>query len=265
YNTGDGIKMAMAVGADLWHMNNMAGPWYSLKVPEFPSVLEMMPLHHAKEFSGGMILVGPDCKRFTDEKRKNSYGKVKIKGQWAQSLSPYPIFMILDHTLFSAGPLYDKNLYHGWNQILKVYDWSDDNSAELEKGWIKKAGSIAELAKKIGLDPIALEDTINRWNGHCKAGKDLEFGRVRMLTSIKDGPFYAVEISPVFVNTQGGPRRNAKGQIMRPDGSPIRRLYSSGELGSIYSFLYQGTGNLGECLAFGRISGRNAAAENPWE
>jgi 3-oxosteroid 1-dehydrogenase len=52
---------------------------------------------------------------------------------------------------------------------------------------------------------------------------------------------------------------------VRPDGTPIPRLYSAGELGSIYSYLYQGTGNIGECLAFGRISGRNAAAESPWE
>jgi len=36
YNTGDGIKMAMASGADLWHMSCIAGPVYcSLKVPEF--------------------------------------------------------------------------------------------------------------------------------------------------------------------------------------------------------------------------------------
>ena len=34
--------------------------------------------------------------------------------------------------------------------------------------------------------------------------------------------------------------------------------------GSIYSYLSQGTGNIGECLAFGRIAGRNAAAEQPW-
>jgi predicted oxidoreductase len=62
----------------------------------------------------------------------------------------------------------------------------------------------------------------------------------------------------------GGPRRNARAQIMRPDGSPIPRLYSAGELGSIYSYLYQGTGNIGECLAFGRIAGCNAVAEQPW-
>ena len=48
------------------------------------------------------------------------------------------------------------------------------------------------------------------------------------------------------------------------NGTPIARLYSAGELGSIYSYLYQGTGNIGECLAFGRIAGRNAVAEVGW-
>jgi predicted oxidoreductase len=69
-----------------------------------------------------------------------------------------------------------------------------------------------------------------------------------------------------FIHAQhaGGPRHNTRSQIVWPDGSPIPRLYSAGELGSIYSYMYQGTGNIGECLAFGRIAGRNAATEHPW-
>ncbi|MEX2616093.1 MAG: FAD-binding protein [Alphaproteobacteria bacterium] len=50
----------------------------------------------------------------------------------------------------------------------------------------------------------------------------------------------------------------------REGGTPIPRLYSAGELGSIYSYLYQGTGNIGECLAFGRIAAREAVAETVW-
>ena len=67
------------------------------------------------------------------------------------------------------------------------------------------------------------------------------------MSPIETGPFYGIELSPSMLNTQGGPRRNERGQIVRPDNSPIPRLYSSGELGSIYSYLYQGTGNIGEC------------------
>jgi hypothetical protein len=175
------------------------------------------------------------------------------------------MFMIFDHALFSAGPLYDKHPSHGWTQIIERYEWSEDNSPELAKGWIKTADSVAGLAAELGLDPSTLESTVARWNRNCDAGRDAEFGRSLMLEPIGDGPFYAVELSPSMLNTQGGPRRNEKGQIVRPNGTPIPRLYSAGELGSIYSYLYQGTGNIGECLAFGRISGRNAAGEMPWE
>ena len=91
-----------------------------------------------------------------------------------------------------------------------------------------------------------------------------DFHRSLMLSPFDNGPYYAVELSPSMLNTQGGPRRNEKAQVLRPDGSPIPRLYSAGELGSIYSYLYQGTGNIGECLAFGRIAARNAMAESPW-
>jgi succinate dehydrogenase/fumarate reductase flavoprotein subunit len=265
YNEGDGITMAMSVGADLWHMNNYAGPSMALKVPEFRTTFSMQALHYSKVMPGGMIVVGPDARRFTDEKYKTRHGKVLVNGRWLPLSTPCPMFLIFDHRLFSAGPLYDKHPSHGWTQIIERYGWSEDNSAELAKAWVKAAGSIEALATAVGLDPKALADSVSRWNRACEAGQDPQFGRTLMLAPIVEEPFYAVELSPSMLNTQGGPRRNERGQIVRPDGTPIPRLYSAGELGSIYSYLYQGTGNIGECLAFGRISGRNAAAETPWE
>ena len=148
--------------------------------------------------------------------------------------------------------------------MVERYDWSDDNRAELAKGWIKRAETITALAQTLGLPPTVLQETVTRWNAHCQAGVDADFGRTKMLCPIQAAPFYALELSPSMLNTQGGPRRNTRSQIVRPDGSPIPRLYSAGELGSIYSYMYQGTGNIGECLAFGRIAGRNAVAEKPW-
>ena len=264
YNEGDGITMAMSVGADLWHMNNYAGPSMALKVPEVPTTFSMQALHYSKELPGGAIVVGPDGRRFTDEKFKTRHGKVPVNGNWLPLATPCPMYLIFDHTHFSVGPIYDKHPSHGWTQIVERYDWSADNSAELAKGWIKSAGSLEALASIIGLDPAVLADTVGRWNRSCAAKQDAVFGRTLMMNPIVNGPFYAVELSPSMLNTQGGPRRNEKAQIVRPNGTPIPRLYSAGELGSIYSYLYQGTGNIGECLAFGRIAARNAVAESPW-
>ena len=265
YNEGDGIAMAMAAGADLWHMNNFAGPSMALKVPEIPTTLSMQALHFSKIVAGGMIVVGPDGERFTDEKYKTRHGKVPVNGCWRPLATPSPMFMVFDHTMMTAGPLYDTNPSHGWTAVVERYAWSDDNRAELDKGWIKTAGAIPDLARTIGLDPAALAASVDRWNRHCAAGNDADFGRTLMLAPIDRAPFYAVELSPSMLNTQGGPRRNENAQVVRPGGAPIPRLYSAGELGSIYSYLYQGTGNIGECLAFGRIAGRNAVAETPWD
>ena len=265
YNEGDGITMAMAVGADLWHMNNFAGPSMALKVPDFETTFSMQALHFSKVMPGGMIVVGPDAARFADEKFKTRHGKVPMNGKWRPLSTPVPMYMIFDHTMMSWGPLYDTNPSHGWNPVVEQYPWSADNKAELEKGWIKSAPTVAELATATGLDPAALMATVDRWNEQCDAGADADFGRTLMLAPLAAPPYYAVELSPSMLNTQGGPRRNEKAQVLRPNGSPVPRLYSAGELGSIYSYLYQGTGNIGECLAFGRIAGRNAVAEQPWE
>jgi succinate dehydrogenase/fumarate reductase flavoprotein subunit len=152
----------------------------------------------------------------------------------------------------------------GWGRIMERYEWSRDNQAELRRGWIKRGETLRDLAAALGLDPAALEASVARWNRNTESGKDPDCGRRKMLVPIVKPPFYAVELSPSMLNTQGGPRRNERSQIVRPDGTPIPRLYSAGELGSIYGDLYQGTGNIGECLAFGRIAARNAVAEKAW-
>ena len=78
------------------------------------------------------------------------------------------------------------------------------------------------------IDPAALGDTVRRWNESCAAGRDEAFGRTLMLAPLGAGPYYAVELSPSMLNTQGGPRRNERAEIVRPDGTRIPRLYSAG-------------------------------------
>ena len=106
--------------------------------------------------------------------------------------------------------------------------------------------------------------TVGRFNDAALAGADADWGRsAASMAPLVTPPFYAMAMTPALVNTQGGPRRNQDAQVIGVDGAPIPRLYSAGELGSIYAFLYQGGGNIGECFAFGRIAGRHAAHEVP--
>ena len=64
-------------------------------------------------------------------------------------------------------------------------------------------------------------------------------------------------------NTKGGLRSNPQRQVVDWDDRPIPRLYTAGEISSVFQFAYQGGGNLAEGIAFGRLAARNAAAETP--
>ena len=174
YNTGDGIRMGIEVGADLWHMNNISGPLMSFKAPEIP-VAQWLNLPHGKSY----IFVAGDGTRFTMEGDPcftgDLHGKVKRHGAWAQQVLPVPIYMIFDEAYRKSGHIgratADWDVVHG-----NRYDWSDDNLREVEKGWIKKADTMPALADQIGLPAGALEATVARFNVSASDGNDAEWG-----------------------------------------------------------------------------------------
>lgn len=176
--------------------------------------------------------------------------------------------MIFDDEMRKMAPFE----WMGFGAMGAMYEWSEDNMAEIEKGWIPTANSISELAEKIGLDPEALEATVAAYNATVEAGEDAEFDRAivdddgnQVSFPIATPPFYAHELYPTLLNTQGGPRRNAQAQVIDAFGEPIPRLYSAGELGSFWGIIYQGAGNNTESMVFGRIAGANLAALDPWD
>jgi len=262
YNTGDGVRMALEVGADLWHMSNIAGPELFFKAPEFP-VARWINFPHVDNY----IFVARDGKRFVAEGQQgmgiDRHGKVNYHGMWMQQVAPVPIHWIFDENVRKAGSIGES--FCCWDVTHdNLYNWSPDNSREVEKGWIKRADTIKDLADLIRISPDVLEATVARYNTFVKNGEDEDFGRnPAWMAPIQTRPFYAMELTPCFINTQGGPRRNEKAQVIGLDGNPIPRLYSAGELGSIYAYNYNAGGNVGECFAFGRMAGRNAAREKP--
>lgn len=235
YNTGDGIYMASDVGADLWHMGNVVTNL------EFYDEANQYATFAFQGTSRG-IMVGPNGTRFAAEDASRRHGKFNLSGTWMNSPLPDFMYSVFDENGRAKGRLH--------------FTWSDDSQAEIEKGWVAKADTLEELAGIIGLDPAVLVASVERWNSFVDGGVDLAFDRKSNLVRIDTAPYYAVKVTPCIGNTQGGPRKNVKGQVLTPYGEVIPHLYTNGELGDIWSNCYQASCNFGGGMIFGRIIGK---------
>jgi succinate dehydrogenase/fumarate reductase flavoprotein subunit len=254
-NTGDGIKMVQKIGADLWHMTRLSCS-IGFKAPGFEVAFPVSFLNE------GFIFVDKYGRRFVNEAGIETHEYYRMLSEFDVERMEFPrvpMWAIFDEQTRRNGPLSRPTA--GYNRDL--YSWSLDNTAEIGKGWILQGKTLAELVAKLPIAPEILEQTINRYNECCQAGKDADFSRAREDLRALKAPFYAIQLWPALINTQGGPRRDKESRVLDPDGRPIPRLYAAGEFGSIWGYLYQGACNIGEALVFGRIAGRNAAAEKP--
>ena len=262
-NTGDGIRMAQKAGAALWHMNNSLAGIGCIIVPEYDPV--MIPVSLPRN---AYILVDKTGKRFMNEMRENRHGfghkeyLLYFDGVLGE-FTRIPCFGIFDESARTRGSVAGGMPFQfGWFGWFGEYQGSRDNSKEIEKGWIVKGETPADLANKLEINPAELESSIARWNEQCKNGQDQDFGRPgRSMNPIEKPPFYCVKVYPATFNTQGGPRRNGKCEVVGPDNKPIPGLYSAGELGSFWGWMYNGGGNNAEALCTGRVAARNILNE----
>jgi succinate dehydrogenase/fumarate reductase flavoprotein subunit len=250
-NTGDGIRMAQEVGAQLWHMSNVSGFMWAYQSPYTTTCRSL-----AFGFTPQGVYVGPSGARFQNETAYNRHGRINIGGRWIMTPLPLPCYYVIDANAFAQGPM--------------MVTFSDDNASELEDGQIITGETIEELSaniRELGDAPDfnangELDAALAKYNAHCHAnngeGEEDDWGRV-CTVPVETGPFYAVKLGPTMYNTQGGPRRNGKAQVIGIDGLPIEGLFEGGEMGSVFADMYNGSGNLGETMVFGRFAGRNAA------
>jgi len=259
-NTGDGIRMVQKVGAALWHMGTTACN-IGFKAPEYEAAFFVNFL------APGFIYVDKYGKRFVDEGSIDSHAYGISLSEFDTKRCEYrhvPFYVIFDEEIRRRSPISWATC--GYSKVIEKYNWSPDNSAEVKKGWIIRARTIAELAKRISADESTLENTIAKYNEYCRVGKDADFGRPKdRLKAIEGPPYYAMQLWPALLNTQGGPRRDKEARVLDPDDNPIPRLFAAGEFGSIWGFLYQTATNMDEALVFGQIAGRNAAMNRPVE
>lgn len=275
-NTGDGIAIAMQAGAGLAKVGKAAS-----------RIIMAVPIrHHGLKMGlitdsvGGAnsIVIDNYGNRYaaetlvtTDPSRYFFY-KEAVKFDITNLIyTRVPSWMVFDETLRSKVTITSLGISTAGFGFVP---WTKDNMDAVKRGWILQADTMDELAAKIKdqkenrkmMDAANLNQTVRRFNEFCKKGKDDDFGRkAGTLGPIEKPPYYALPLYAGGPNTKGGIAANAKREVLDWQGKPVPRLFTAGEISSALKFVYQGGGNLTECIVFGRIAGKNAAALKPWK
>lgn len=153
----------------------------------------------------------------------------------------------------------------------------------VRSGYLKRASTLEELARRCGIHPQGLAKTVESYNVHARRGEDPQFGRGSTPFNRKQGdplhgpnpcvapieraPFYAVKVQPGSFGTFAGLKTNGSAQVLDRAGAPIAGLYAVGtDMASVMGGFYPSGGiNLGPAMTFGYIAGRHAATHSPFE
>ena len=263
-NTGDGIKMAQALGADIGHMWHFHGSYgFRHSDPKYPFGIRSKKLPDwtrdvtTTDVRMSWILINQDGKRFMNEYEPYGHDTGhRYMDQYEATKNRFPnlpAYMLFDE---DGRKMYPVAKAYINDPNIDCYEWSSDNLKEVSLGILKKANSLEELSNLMNVPTDNLQNSIQEWNSLCKSNDDDEFGRPRQTrVPIQSPPFYFGEIWPVVSNTQGALIHNTKQEVLNTFGEVIPRLYVAGEIGSIWGYLYLSGGNLSECIISGNIAG----------
>lgn len=233
--TGDGIKMAQKVGANLIDMG------YIQLLPTTDPYTGAT--NHAVSLTTGIYL-NTDGKRFVNELgRRDELARAALA-------QPGHKFFIL---ATSDANKIDKE---GRNQYgIKVADL-------IKSKKVFEANTWDELAEKAGINKENMKKTIADWNAFCRNPLNDPFGRVSCDSGVRldgKGPFYATVFTPSVHHTMGGVQINGKAQVLDTKGTVIPGLYAAGEVtGGVHGKNRVGCNAVPDALVFGRIAALNA-------
>ena len=262
-NTGDGLRMAMAHGADL---ANMVEAWW-VPIVQLPGdTYEGHPRSRSVRLERTRprsIIVNRAGKRFLNE--AGEYNSM-------------------------AGPFHYLDPRHGYandpawivfdSLHLKKYGFLGVDPDGPAPDWFAPSKDLDELGEKTGIDPAGLARTLAAWNENVSHDADPDFERGasaydgywgddkasttagRTLGPIDTPPYYAVPVSIGAMGTKGGPRTDADGRVMHVNGSAIPGLFAAGNaMAGATGKAYGGAGGtIGPAMVFGYRAGLAVSA-----
>lgn len=292
-NTGDFVKIGLALGADFGNMNQA---WWlecplemALQTPVLPGADVWMA------FGDSMIIVNKYGHRVTTEKiTYNERGQTHF--YWDPQTREYRNlvqFMIYDSAVAESDvawafrfpvpmPGEDSDIVISGNTWQEL---ADNINARLDS--LRGQGHLsARIGPSVRLADNFVEEltaTVERFNGYAETGVDEEFGRgstpiqvawhgppregntanPTMYPFAPEGPYYCIMLGAMTLDTKGGPVTDTGARVLHVSGNPIPGLYGAGNCvaspsGQAY---WSAGGTLGPALTFGYIAGQNVAAE----
>lgn len=131
--------------------------------------------------------------------------------------------------------------------------------SKIAAGSIRRADSVAEMARDMKVPAKVLEQTIAEYNKNAASGAEDRFGRRVYAQTIDKPPFYWGEERLMVHSTLGGLKIDREARVRREDGSVIDGLFAAGEVaGGIWGRDRLGGAGLLQCLVMGRTAGEAA-------
>jgi 3-oxosteroid 1-dehydrogenase len=251
-NEGDGQILAAKAGAKLERMDQ------ANIYPCLPTFYEgrLHGVPYAFQAETHAILVNKRGERFVSEYDYNVGEALDRRDAKTGQPINLPAWVIGDHRMWRSSP------------ALRWY-------AAKDRGWAKRAGTLEALAGMTGIAAHSLVATVVKWNGFCANGADQDFHRGesvwdryksknKALGEIEQPPFIALSLNRSILGTKGGARTNAKGEVLREDGTVITGLYAAGNaMANPIGTRAVGAGTtIGPCMTWGYICAKSILAAN---
>ncbi|KAI8637530.1 FAD binding domain-containing protein [Parasitella parasitica] len=233
--TGDGIKMAAAVGANTIDLEKVQVHPTGLVDPKEPDAKVKFLAAEALRGCGGLLL-DADGKRFCDELGHRDY----VTGM--MNKNKFPIRLVLN------------------TAASKEIEWHCRHYAG--RGLMKKFDNGEALAKEMGIPPKHLEQTFATYN-RIAEGKEKDPWGKRFFHNVPikmTDDFYVALMQPVLHYTMGGVEITPDSEIKGTNGLPIPGLFATGEMcGGVHGANRLGGSSLLGCVVFGRVAGQTAS------